>query len=60
MCHGSRDQVVSETVGKLSRDVLTGLGYSVQWKSYAMEHQVCVEEVADIVAWLKQTLSRNN
>lgn len=59
MCHGTRDQVVPETAGKLSRDALTSLGYSVQWKSYAMEHQVCMEEVSDIAAWLKQRLARN-
>lgn len=59
MCHGNRDQVVPEMAGKLSRDLLTSLGYSVQWKSYAMEHQVCMEEVSDIAAWLKERLDRN-
>jgi phospholipase/carboxylesterase len=59
MCHGARDQVVPEMAGKLSRDLLTSLGYSVRWKSYAMEHQVCVEEVSDIGAWLKERLGRN-
>ncbi len=59
MCHGTRDQVVPEIAGKLSRDLLAGLGYAVEWKSYAMEHQVCMEEVADIAAWLKRTLHRN-
>lgn len=60
MCHGNRDQVVPEMAGKLSRDLLTSLGYSVQWKSYAMEHQVCMEEVSDIAAWLRERLARNN
>ena len=59
MCHGTRDQVVPEIAGKLSRDILAGLGYAVEWKSYAMEHQVSMEEVADIAAWLKRTLHRN-
>jgi phospholipase/carboxylesterase len=60
MCHGSRDQVVPEIAGKLSRDVLTSMGYQIEWKSYLMEHQVCMEEVADIAAWLKARLPRNN
>ncbi len=60
MCHGHRDQVVPEMAGMLSRDQLTSLGYAVQWKGYAMEHQVCAAEVADIAAWLKERLSRNN
>jgi phospholipase/carboxylesterase len=59
MCHGSRDQVVPEIAGQLSRDLLMGLGYAVQWKSYLMEHQVCMEEVADIAVWLKENLRRN-
>lgn len=59
MCHGHRDQVVPEMAGMLSRDLLMNLGYAVQWKGYAMEHQVCAQEVADIAAWLKETLGRN-
>jgi phospholipase/carboxylesterase len=60
MCHGSRDQVVPEMAGKLSRDLLLGMSYPVEWKSYLMEHQVSMEEVADIAAWLRQRLQRNN
>lgn len=60
MAHGNRDQVVPEIAGKLSHDLLKGLGYPVQWKSYAMEHQVCAAEIADVAAWLKETLRRNN
>ncbi len=59
MCHGTRDQVVPEIAGKLSRDVLVGLGYAVEWHSYAMEHQVCVDEVTQIATWLKDRLHRN-
>lgn len=59
MCHGTRDQVVPEIAGKLSRDFLAGLGYAVDWKSYPMEHQVSMDEVRDIAAWLKQVLQRN-
>jgi phospholipase/carboxylesterase len=59
MCHGTRDQVVPEIAGKLSHDVLVGLGYAVEWHSYAMEHQVCVDEVTQIATWLKDRLHRN-
>jgi phospholipase/carboxylesterase len=57
MCHGTRDQVVPEIAGKLSRDLLVGLGYEVEWRSYPMEHQVSMEEVAEIAKWLKERLS---
>jgi phospholipase/carboxylesterase len=59
MCHGLRDPMVPATLGKASRDVLTGLGYQVEWQSYPMEHQVCMEEVLDISKWLQACLARN-
>jgi phospholipase/carboxylesterase len=59
MCHGLRDDVVPAALGKASRDVLTSLGYQVEWQSYPMEHQVCMEEVVDISKWLQARLARN-
>jgi phospholipase/carboxylesterase len=59
MCHGLRDPMVPATLGKASRDLLTGLGYQVEWQSYPMEHQVCMEEVLDISKWLQARLARN-
>jgi phospholipase/carboxylesterase len=59
MCHGLRDQMVPASLGKASRDLLQGLGYAVEWQSYPMEHQVCMEEVADIAKWLQNRLARN-
>lgn len=56
MCHGEQDPIVPVATGQMSRDVLTALGYRVQWQSYTMEHQVCHEEIAAIAAWLKDTL----
>jgi phospholipase/carboxylesterase len=58
MCHGLRDPMVPATLGKASRDLLTSLGYNVEWQSYPMEHQVCMEEVLDISRWLQARLSR--
>ena len=56
MAHGTRDGVVPAALGSASRDVLVSLGYSVEWRSYPMEHSVCVEEIADISAWLQARL----
>lgn len=56
MCHGLRDQMVPATLGKASRDVLTSLGYKIEWQSYPMEHSVCMEEVHDISRWLQACL----
>lgn len=53
MCHGSRDGVIAQQIGEMSRDILTQLGYAVQWRSYPMEHQVCAQEIVDISSWLQ-------
>lgn len=57
MCHGLSDPIVPAELGKASRDVLLGLGYQVDWRSYPMEHQVCMEEVVDISNWLRARLA---
>lgn len=56
MCHGTRDPVVILQMGEGSRDVLQGLGYRIDWRTYPMEHSVCMEEVLDISKWLQARL----
>ena len=57
MCHGTHDGVVPPGLGEASRDVLVKLGYRIDWRSYPMAHQVCLEEVIDISKWLTERLS---
>ena len=45
------------SLGTMSRDWLRTLGYAVKWKDYRMQHQVCMEEIADISGWLRARLS---
>ena len=56
MCHGRFDPVLPMTLGETSRDLLRHHGWRVEWKDYPMQHQVCGEEIADISAWLIETL----
>lgn len=56
MAHGSRDPVVPLTLAAASRRQLLESGYAVEWHEYPMAHTVCVEEMADISAWLKRVL----
>jgi phospholipase/carboxylesterase len=58
MCHGVRDQMLPAALGAASRDLLQSLGYPVEWKTYPMEHSVCMEEVLDISKWLQARLER--
>ncbi len=55
-CHGTEDPMVGMDKGLAARDRLTGLGYTVDWKTYPMQHQVCMEEIQDIGTWLKRVL----
>ena len=54
--HGKLDPMVGISLGEDSRDWLLQNGYPVEWKSYAMEHAVCPEEIADIRNWLAKVL----
>jgi len=54
--HGSHDPVIALPMAVASRDKLRELGYNVDWHEYPMQHSVCMEEVADISAWLRSTL----
>jgi phospholipase/carboxylesterase len=56
MAHGTQDPVVSYAWGSASRRMLDDLGYPVEWHEYPMQHSVCLEEVNDVAAWLKEVL----
>ncbi|RZJ27154.1 MAG: carboxylesterase [Haliea sp.] len=55
--HGRRDGVVPLAAATATRDALTALGYPVDWHAYAMEHSVCMEEIADVNTWLLRVLA---
>jgi phospholipase/carboxylesterase len=48
MAHGRVDPVVQIARAETSRDFLTSLGYTIEWKDYSMPHSVCEEEIDDI------------
>ena len=57
MMHGRFDPVLPLQLGEMSRDLLKGLGYAVQWQDYPMQHQVCLEQIELIGGWLRERLS---
>jgi phospholipase/carboxylesterase len=57
MAHGKQDPVVVPARGEASRDLLTRLGYPVQWHSYPMPHSLHPREVVDIGVFLGQVLA---
>jgi len=58
LAHGTQDEIVLPQRGTASRDALQALGYPVEWHSYPMAHSVCMEEIADLNAWLLKVLRR--
>ena len=57
MCHGQYDTVLPLDLGQWSRDQLTALDYRVEWKAYPMAHEVCMEQIEHIGAWLAARLT---
>ncbi len=55
--HGRSDGVVAMARGSAGRDLLQGLGYSVEWHDYPMEHSVCADEVQALNRWLVRVLT---
>jgi phospholipase/carboxylesterase len=59
MAHGSMDPVVVPARGESSRDLLSSLGYKVQWHTYPMQHSVHPREIADIAVFLAHVLGQD-
>ncbi len=55
--HGTLDPMVPHDRGAVSRDRLVALGYPVEWHEYPMAHQVCLEELVDLGAWLARLVA---
>jgi len=58
MAHGRSDPIVAYSRATESRALLSQLGCQVDWHDYPMPHSVCGEEITDISAWLRRTLTR--
>jgi phospholipase/carboxylesterase len=56
MAHGTYDPMIPMARAQRAREVLAGLSYRVEWHEYPMPHSVCMEEIADIAAWLGRVL----
>ena len=56
MGHGTADPIVRFDWGNASRQALVNAGYRVEWRTYGMEHSVCMEEIDAVSAWLQRVL----
>jgi len=53
MAHGRDDTVIPYAFGQRSGELLRAAGYAVDWRGYAVEHGVSLDEVRDIAGWLR-------
>lgn len=55
-CHGTFDPMVHEARGRDAVATLQQLGYAPEYVTYPMQHQVCLEEIERVGAWLASVL----
>lgn len=55
--HGRFDPMVAESLGKKAAANLQDRGYQVNYRTYAMEHEVCFDQIEAISLWLQAQLS---
>jgi len=56
MAHGKHDPMIPIINAENTREALTRLGYTIQWHTYPMEHQVCMEEIQAVRNWMLQIM----
>ncbi len=57
MAHGELDDVVPVAMGSAAYKTLTDNNFNATWQTYPMQHNVCMQELTDISAWLQKVLS---
>jgi len=57
MAHGIDDPVVPYGLGDSSCRKIQGMGYTVEWHSYPMQHSVCPQEITAIGKWIARILA---
>lgn len=55
--HGSRDAMVAESLGHKAKQTLQAMAFTPAYDTYTMEHEVCLEQIADISRQLQTWLT---
>jgi phospholipase/carboxylesterase len=56
IAHGTQDGVVPCILGEQACALLKEKNYSTEYKTYPMEHSLCIEQINDVSAWLQAQL----
>lgn len=57
--HGTRDDVVTLARGQAARAWLEARGNPLEWRDYAMGHELCLRELVDLAAWLERVFGED-
>jgi phospholipase/carboxylesterase len=57
MAHGTNDPLIPLARARHAYDLLTSLGYRIEWHEYTIPHSVSPAEICDISAWLQRILA---
>ena len=55
--HGTADSVVPESLGRQAQGRLEAGGWSLEYRTYPMDHEVCMPQIMDISRWLQQRMT---
>lgn len=58
MTHGTADPIIPLYSAERSAAHIQALGVDVEFRRYPMGHEVCIDEIRDISAWLRRFASR--
>ena len=56
IAHGTHDMVVPAILGEQAYKILSAKGYTVDYHTYPMAHQVCMPQIHAIGEWLNEVL----
>lgn len=56
--HGNQDGVVQEVLGQRAYRLLSDRGCQVSYETYAMEHNLCAEQILSLSQWLQKLLAQ--
>ena len=59
ICHGQHDPMVPEIHGQTSHRRLLEMGYAVEYRTYPVQHNVDMREVAEIGTWITERLLKS-
>lgn len=56
MANGTQDPIVQYQWGEMAKETLLAIGYSLEWRSYPIAHQICAPELGAVSQFIQRQL----